>query len=220
MKKKIEIKKRIDFSSMIGEISAISLENHLDFIDNHSIEGEFLLSGRYKSTAASRIEEDFEYSIPVEIELTEEVDSKTGKIDITDFYYDIVDGNALLCNIEVCIDAEEILEEDRECDGDPVLEKEIEIPHIEDTRDEEKVEEVEEVEEEKDLDDHSSFFQIDSSKETFGTFVVYIVRQNETINSILEKYHTSIEEVEKYNDLKDLSIGTKIIIPIQNEQDT
>ena len=99
MKKKIEVKKRIDFSSMIGEITAISLENHLRFVDDNNIEGKFQLSGRYKTSSASRIEEDFQYDIPVEIALTEKVDSSTGMIDITDFYYDIVDGNALLCNI-------------------------------------------------------------------------------------------------------------------------
>ena len=213
MKKKIEIKKKIEFSSMIGEICAISLENHLQFMNDHSIEGNFVLLGRYKSTSASRIEEEFRYEIPVEIELTAEVDYLNGTIDICDFYYDIVDGNAVLCNIEVCIDADSLEKEDRECDGDTIEEKEIEIPYLEDTIDvEEDVEE-----DNRETDD---FFQIDSSKETYGTFIVYIMRQNETINSILEKYHTTIEEVEKYNDLKDLSIGTKIIIPISNEQDT
>ena len=49
---------------------------------------------------------------------------------------------------------------------------------------------------------------------------MYVVRQNETINSIIEKYHTSIEEIEKYNDIKDLSIGTKLIIPVPNEKNT
>ena len=131
MQKKVEIKKKIDFSSMIGEISAISLENNLEFVNDNSIEGNFILLGKYKETAASRIEEDFRFEIPVEISLTNRVDPDTGKIEISDFYYDIVDGNSLLCNIEIVIDALEILDEDRECDGDPIEEKEIEIPHIE-----------------------------------------------------------------------------------------
>ena len=41
-----------------------------------------------------------------------------------------------------------------------------------------------------------------------------MVRQNETINSIISKYNTSLEEIEKYNDIKDLSIGSKLIIPL------
>ena len=222
MNKKVEIKKKIEFPSMIGEICAISLENHLKFVDSENIDGYFSILGRYKTTSASRIEEDFQYEIPVEISLTNEVDPDSGMIDITDFYYDITDGNSLLCNIEIMVQADEVLLEERECDGDPVLEKEIEIPHIEEVpvlekeeiekREEEPVEEVDSTED--------SFFSFHANAETYGTFIVYIVRQNETINSIIEKYHTSLEEIEKYNDLKDLSIGTKIIIPIPNEQDS
>lgn len=242
MKKKIEIKKKIEFSSMIGEVCAISLENDLKFMDEENIEGNFALSGRYKSTAASLIEEDFHYEIPVSISLTEKVNPDSGKIAISDFYYDVVDGNSVLCNIELELEAEDLLEE-RECDGDPIEEKEIEIPHIEnpidadvveeeisvpDEREEsskvvenvEKVEAVEALEEKDTVEDNECFFNLDSSKETYGTFIVYIVRQNETINSIIEKYQTSVEEIEKYNDIKDLSIGSKIIIPITNEKDT
>lgn len=214
MQKKVEIKKKIDFSSMIGEISAISLENNLHFVDDSSIEGEFVLLGKYKETTASRIEEDFRYEIPVEISLTEAVDSSTGTIDISDFYYDIADGNSLLCNIEITIEAVEVLTEERECDGDPIDEKEIEIPHIEEVPiiEEERVEEP--------INDNKSFFQIDTNEETYGTFIVYMVQQNETINSIIEKYHTSIEEIEKYNDIKNIMSGSKVIIPISNEQDS
>ena len=57
-------------------------------------------------------------------------------------------------------------------------------------------------------------FNIDTDKETFGTFIVYIVRENETINTIISKYNTSIEEIEKYNDLGNLSAGDKIIVPL------
>ena len=49
MKKKQTIDKKIEFPSMIGEISAISLEHKLDFIDEKNIEGYFLLTGKYKS---------------------------------------------------------------------------------------------------------------------------------------------------------------------------
>lgn len=215
MKKTVEIKKRIDFSSMIGEVCAISLENHLKFIDDENIKGEFIVFGRYKSTTASRLEEDFQYSIPVEIALTERVDASTGSIDVANFYYDIVEGESLLCNIEVTIDAAEYPEV-RECDGDPAEDKEIEIPHIEEVVEEEREEEEPVLEEKEEV----SIFPMDSKEETYGTFIVYIVREQETINSILEKYHTTIEEIEKYNDIKNLDIGTKIIIPVSHESDS
>ena len=65
--------------------------------------------------------------------------------------------------------------------------------------------------------ENTSIFNINEDSETYGTLLVYIVRENETINSIITKYNTTIEELEKYNDLKDLSIGTKLIIPLVNE---
>ena len=64
-----------------------------------------------------------------------------------------------------------------------------------------------------------NIMNFDDENETYGTFVVYIVRQNETVNSILEKYNTTIEELEKYNDLKNINIGTKLIIPILKDKD-
>lgn len=236
MKKTFELKKKLEFSTMIGEVSAISLENHLEFVDSESVKGYLTVLGRYKSTAASRLEEDFQEDIPVEIALTTPVDPKTGKIDVCNFYYDVVDGESILCNIEMAIEAEDLKEEIRECDGDPMEEKEIEIPHIEEELLEDASEEKEkretkensiqeEVVEENSIheevkDEKSYLFNIDTNQESYGTFIVYMVRQNETINSIIEKYHTSIEEIEKYNDIKDLSIGSKIIIPVSNEQDS
>ena len=62
------------------------------------------------------------------------------------------------------------------------------------------------------------FSNLDDENDSYGTFVVYIVRQNENINSIIEKYNTNLDELEKYNDLKEINIGTKLIIPISNEQ--
>lgn len=259
MKKNINIEKSLEFSSMIGEISAISLEHNLKFISNDEISGDLIVSGRYKSTSASQIEEEFDERIPISISLLEKVDVTTSKIEISDFYYNIIDSSSLKCNIDLLIDALELIDDDREslqddereCDGDPVDLKEIEIPKIENTIiTEKKVDEEIDINTERTDDDienieksivesseiniveedivseeinneetESLFFNFDSSKETYGTFIVYIVRQNETINSILEKYNTSLEEIEKYNDVKDISIGSKLIIPLLNEKD-
>lgn len=256
MKKNINIEKSLEFSSMIGEISAISLEHNLKFISNDEISGDLIVSGRYKATSASQIEEEFDERIPVSISLLEKVDVSTSKIEIADFYYDILDNSSLKCNIDLLIDALELIDDDRggcplddrECDGDPIEEKEIEIPKIEkfvfeedfvDVENNDNIERTEDtiitdesiventendvLQEAVDVnsDDEETenlFFNFDSSKETYGTFVVYIVRQNETINSILEKYNTSLEEIEKYNDVKDITIGSKLIIPLLNEK--
>lgn len=241
MKKSVTFEKNINFSTMIGEITAISLEKNLDFIDSSTIEGELILSGKYKLTEASRLEEDFNYKIPIEITLTEKLDINTVNIEIVDFNYEIIGEDTINCKIELLIEGLEIIDisdndedvrccemEDRECDGDLVVEKEIEIPILEkkeegDVAAKKKDEEVvdksiaEEELEKETKKEKTLFIDVDDEEETYGTFVVYIVRQNETINSIIEKYNTSLEEIEKYNDIKEMGIGTKLIIPLLNE---
>ncbi len=251
MKKKINIEKKLNFSQMISEVTAISLEHDLNFISEDNITGNLIISGKYKSNVASQIDEDFNYKIPVDISLTNHLDQDKSQVDITDFSYEVCDGNSLLCNVEILVDGVEILNDereyiddkalvdDRECDGDDILDDEKEIPKkqvempkledkemldsndndVDDIRDEADIES--DVLEKSDQDESSEnyFFKIDDDKEEFGTFIVYIIRQNETINSIIEKYNTNIEEIEKYNDIKDLSIGTKLIIPLLKDED-
>lgn len=234
MKKKVTFEKKIEFPTMIGDISSISLEPYLKFVDSSNVEGHLLLSGTYKMTEASRLEDEFRYEIPIEIALTEVLDLNTVKIDISDFTYEIQDEDSLLCHIELLVDGleiieEEVLEEDRECDDKP-LEKEIEIPRIEpveEVKTQNRHDDVIEKEEGDSSDDqteedisqsvNSLFLNFDMQQETYGTFLVYIVRQNESIHSILERYHTSLEEVEKYNDLSNMTVGSKIIIPLLDE---
>ena len=55
-------------------------------------------------------------------------------------------------------------------------------------------------------------------EEKYITYKVHIIRDNETIDEITTKYNVSKEELEKYNDLNNIVLGTKIIIPISNEQ--
>lgn len=57
------------------------------------------------------------------------------------------------------------------------------------------------------------FENINESEETYATYSVYILREEETINSLIEKYKTTKEELESYNDVSALSVGSKIIIP-------
>lgn len=218
MKKKVTFEKSIEFPTMIGEICEISLDEELKFINESNVEGDLLLTGKYKMTEASRLEEDFSYKIPCEIALTEKVDLNTTNIEISDFYYEIENDNTLVCHIELLVEGLELLEEEnvvleRECDGDKVEEKEIEIPMIE------KEEEIVEDEKGEVLNEpiNSLFSNLDDENDKYGTFIVYRVRENETINSVIEKYHTTVEELEKYNDLKEINLGMKLIIPIVNE---
>jgi len=59
----------------------------------------------------------------------------------------------------------------------------------------------------------SIFSSLANSEETFSTYSVYIVRESDTIESIIEKYKTTREEIENYNNLDDVKVGSKLIIP-------
>ena len=242
MNKKISFEKKIKFPTQIGEVCSISLEKNLSFKSGDFIEGELFLTGKYKLTEASLLEEDFSYKIPIEISLTEPLNSSNRNIDIFDFYYEIENDDTMICYIDLEINGEEIKKEEvRECDGDSSFEKEIEIPVLEPeemdkenleiekkefeeiaTEGDGKVEEdmnVEEIVGEKSLVESKSIFQLDDEEDRFGTFIVSVVREGETVNTILEKYHTTLEKLEQYNDLKEFSIGMKIIIPIEKEDE-
>lgn len=258
MKKIISFEKKIDFSSMIGEVTAISLDHTLKFVDNSNIEGEFIVSGTYKLTEASRIEEDFNYKLPAEIILGEKIELNSAKIDIDDFYYEIENDYSLICYIDVKVEGVEIVEiEDEEellenpkidykQEEQKVIESEtkefqneniqleeqiikvenIELPSTENlTREcdgeinEENIEmEKEEIMQTKQTQNVSSLFEnINESEETYSTYSVYILREEETISSLIEKYKTTREELENYNDITNLSIGSKIIIPLHEQ---
>ena len=260
MKKIISFEKKIEFSSMIGEVTAISLDHTLKFVDTSNIEGEFIVSGTYKLTEASRIEEEFSYKLPAEIILGENIELDSAKIDIDDFYYEIENDYSLICYIDVKVEGVEIvdIEDDEEISKQPridvkqeepeVLESElkelqndniqleeqvikvenIEIPPTEDSLREcdgdineenmEKEMEKEEIMEIKETQNVSSLFEnINESEETYSTYSVYILREEETINSLIEKYKTTKEELESYNDITNLSIGSKIIIPLHEQ---
>ena len=63
----------------------------------------------------------------------------------------------------------------------------------------------------------SLFENINESEETYATYTVYILREEETVTSLIGKYKTTKEELESYNDLSNLSVGSKIIIPLHEE---
>lgn len=59
----------------------------------------------------------------------------------------------------------------------------------------------------------SLFDHMDDTTETYQSYKVYIVRDGDTLEAILEKYSVTKEELESYNDLKEIKIGDKIIVP-------
>ena len=59
----------------------------------------------------------------------------------------------------------------------------------------------------------SSIFNDLSDNETYSTYRVYIVKEGDTIDKIIEKYEVDKEKIELYNDIADVKPGDKLIIP-------
>lgn len=235
MKKIIPFKKDIIFKSNLSEITSISLEHSLHISNDNLITGDFIVSGTYRMTDSSVNTDVFSYNLPFDINMDEHYVLDNVEIDIDDFYYEIKDNNVLVVNIEVLIDkledkpllekeiiSEEVLNneednmqelfEDQEYiepelvrNGEPINET---LNEIDDSRDI--------IEQEMPKEIKSLFDNIDESSETYATYHVYIVRETDTVETILQKYSVTKEDIEMYNDLKEIKVGDKIIIPSFN----
>ena len=99
------------------------------------------------------------------------------------------------------------------------------IPLVEVTKQEAKKEikkETTSVKQEKDNNTSTNmssiFSSLASSEETFSTYYVYMVRETDTIESIIDKYQTTKEELQNYNDLTNVKVGSKLIIPCASRE--
>ena len=111
MKKIIPFKKEITFNNNIHEILSISLEHNLKKAENNFITGEFVISGDYRITDISINTENFDFKIPFDIELDDKYVIDNVVIDIDDFYYEILNSNTFVINIDVLLDKLEEKEE-------------------------------------------------------------------------------------------------------------
>lgn len=227
MKNIIPFKKDVIFKTNLSEITSISLENTLNLKDD-TISGDFIISGDYKVSDKSTTVEPFELNIPFEIVLDDRFDTKKATVDIDDFYYEIVNNNVLSVSIDVLVDhlgEKPLVELEDLVDVTPVRT----ILDSEDDDMEEKniKEEIKErcIEEEEDLPKrdnkkeeleekmNSIFNNSTFTDEVYVTYNVFILRDGDTLDSIMEKYNITKEELEKYNDLSNLQLGDKLIIP-------
>ena len=304
MKKTLSFEKDLTFQTMIGEITTISFEEDLKFIDQSNIEGNFYISGKYKMTEASTLLEDFSYSIPIEIAMLENYDLETTKISIANFTYEIIDDDTLRSKIDVLVEGREqvsleeenvVIEElsstetehndkekeitetelvratdqvepndiERECDGEMKTEEDKEIPikenkplkqeeqtiqtqvineNIEEqtlkqqTIEAEIKQEIKREDEEKEtmtqekktseqekqtttsIKVNSLFSNLGDSSDTFTTYSVYIMREGDNLEKVMDKYKVKREDIEIYNDLSTVELNSKVIIPTSSDE--
>ncbi len=233
----IPFKKNIIFKTQISEITDISLSHDYKIMDD-VIDGEFYLSGSYKMTEASLINEDFYYNIPFSIAISERIDKDTINLKLESFEYKI-NGDTLSLSVNLNMDAEEIKEsEDRNILDDiedgiedikdsiaeklGIEEKKETIKEIKEDVPEENInedkEEIKEVKTEINNNTISGLLSTIDESGSYITYKVHIFRDGDSIEKISEKYNVSIEDIKEYNDINTINVGDKILVPyIYNE---
>ena len=243
MKQIIPFKKELPFRTKVSEITSISLERDIDIKNEGIISGKFYITGDYKMNEGSINREDFSFELPFDITLDPRYDVSTVSSDIEDFYYDVINEDTLKVNIDLFVEAEYKVEDKVE---DEIEDKPEELPIKEDNildRKEDFIKEKEEdteVTEDTDLkkefipsfidakdknidisdkerDYTKDLFSNLDDTETFTTYYIYIVKEEDTIDKIMNKYEVSKEDIEAYNDITSINVGDKIIIPKRNE---
>ena len=235
MKQIIPFKKDLSFKTKVSEITSISLEREIEVEEEGIVSGIFHITGDYKMNEGSINREKFSFDLPFDITLDPRYDMDTVTSDIEDFYYDIENEDTLKVNIYLFVEAsylpEKELEEVRKVPIELELPDEIpeEVKEIDNTFKEEVIEPtpviiekdiITKVEQEKEREDTMDmptlagdlFSNLDDT-ETYTTYYVYIVKEEDTIDKILTKYGVTKEELEDYNDITNIKPGDKIIVP-------
>lgn len=234
MKQIIPFVKDISLDSKISEITSIALEHNLKMENSDSIVGVFTVSGKYKMNEISINEEVFEKKINFDITLDDKYDASKVMIDVDDFYYEIINEEYLRVHIDVKVDNLVYFKEESTLpieEEEPLLEEiSLEQDYKANDQRKESEESTMDIKEENQVIEESRDDKIDApqitntitsnflgTEEKYSTYKVHIIREEESIETIIEKYNVSKEELEKYNSLDNVILGTKIIVPIMNE---
>lgn len=238
MKQIIPFKKELPFKTKVSEITSISLERDLEVTDDKVVSGVFHITGDYKMNEGSISRENFSFDLPFDITLDPRYDISTVNADIEDFYYDVINEDTLKVNIDLFIEAEYLPEEPvkDEPEESAVPEEPEEVPEEElrtsnmpaDIPEEENIvpEKTEvkspdtsgiEESREETINIGTDLFSNLDSTETYTTYYVYIVKEDDTLEKILTKYEISKEDFESYNDINNIKPGEKVIIPKKGE---
>ena len=202
MKKVVPLKKDIEFKSNLAEIISISLDHELK-LESRVIRGNLIIGGSYKMNDVSINTEEFKYNIPVNIEMSDKYILDNLVISIDDFYYEIIDNKILSVNIEIGLDNLDEVIEPVEFNEEPILDmvEETEVPDERNITSEVK----------------TLFNNFDESTETYSTYQICIVKEGDSLESIMIKYGITKEIIEEYNDVTEIKIGDKLIIPSIHE---
>ena len=207
----IPFSKEIIFKSKIAEISSISLEHDVS-INEGELLGDFIISGEYKNLDINVDTYPFSHVVPFSVSLDTDIDIDTLKYEINDFTYSILNEDTLKVDISLIVTADKIFKK-----VDDIFEKvdeevrDIEVSNIEEEINMETQNNIEEVKEENLLD-------YDNVQDDFVTYHIHIVKIDESIESICDSYNITKEELFELNDVKEVSMGDKLIIREVNDK--
>lgn len=230
----IPFKKEIPFKSKIAEITSISLEHDVS-INDSEILGDFIVSGDYKNLDVNVDTMPFSHVVPFSVTLDENIDLDTLSYEISAFDYEIINDDILKVNITFHVEAEKLKREDESIfmdvtdellDQDNLITKDVE----EDGDSSENIDDeaiiatldVENSETDDDREDNeveASVITQNDLEQDYITYHVHIAKINETIDSLCTLYKIDKDELLELNDITDLNIGDKVIIPVNKEDE-
>ena len=223
MKKIVPFTKELVFKNGISEITSIALDNTLK-LDKNLVTGEFIISGTYKMIGGD-LEEEFKYNILSFVTIDTKYDTTNCQVSIDDFSYEIINEEKLRVNISLMLDDLDIKEDEiEEIKVDNRVDKEylmldnnindnidvISSKNENDTNINNNINVNNTKKIEKEL------FTPDDTLE-YSIYRVYTMKDDDTLEYIYEKYNVNKEILAMYNDLDNLKVGSKIIIPSVDE---
>lgn len=247
MRETINLEHELLFNNNIAEISSISLECVYDTEDTHIngnfiVEGtyrshevslnqeSFNFKIPFTYEFASPIEEgsatvnvkDFTYNVSADtltIFIEYEVAAEKAEVKL---FEDKAEFERFINDHEVDIEdiplAEEVIKEDisEEVEEEVVPEKE-EVEKIpEETETEEEIIMEEQTEDRVSLD-NAILEDLNNREDTYITYHIHICTEDETLESIANRYKISVEIIKDYNNIENITNGTKLIIPCGDE---
>lgn len=230
MKQIIPFVKDVVFKDKIAMITSISLE-HEEKVLEGEVSGDFIIYGDYKVHNDTTEKELFKYRLPFTAILPANIKEDSVVVDIKDFTYDLKEEDVLSVSIDFIVEAEEneVVEEEKEVleERNDSKEQETEEIQIVDTEIDDFLTTIEDtnenivVEEKRDdmeiLEEESEVIKKEETSD-YITYHIHIVSEGETIEQIIKKYETSLDCIKSYNEITNLTIGDKLIIPDKTDE--
>ena len=164
---------------------------------------------------------NIEYSLKAEVE--EDNDTLFERVDEEELESELAYIDSFL-ETSVEEDKEDVCEEvelEERKDAPVTLIDEIKIEEKKETVQKEESEKINEeviLEERVSMEEEKTIMDtIKDSDDTFVTYHIHIVKENETIESICSMYNASLNLVQEYNNIDNMTMGDKILIPKLDE---